>query len=109
MEDMPVHDEAAADTRTQRHHDHVLKAFAAALPGLAQSGHVGVVAGLHRQTRALAQFFMDIEPAPAQIHAAVDHALGGDGAGNADADAQHVLLVDAVGVQPLEAGFGNVI
>lgn len=65
--------------------------------------------GLHRQTRALAQFFMDIEPAPAQIHAAVDHALGGDGAGNADADAQHVLLVDAVGVQPLEAGFGNVI
>ena len=109
VEDMPVHNEAAAHAGAQGHHDHVLKAFAAALPGLTQSGHVGVVACLYRQTRALTQLFMDIEPAPAQIHAAVDHALGGDGAGDTDADAQHVLFVDAVGVQPFETGFGDVI
>ena len=47
-DDLSVMDDAAADTGAQRHHDRILRAFSAALPGFAEGSDVGVISKLHR-------------------------------------------------------------
>ena len=103
-----VDDDTAADAGAQSGQHHTLAACAAAAPVLAQGGHVGVVAGLDRQAGQLAQGLMEVEHAPAQVDAAVDDAVVGDGTGHADADADDVLLADAVAFQAVIQGLCDI-
>ena len=94
VEQMAVQDDAAAHAGAQGDKDHVFAALAAALPVFAESGHVGVVTGLHGEACEGLQLPGDVEDAPAQIDAAIDHAPAVHGAGHADTEAQNVLGVD---------------
>ena len=85
VEQVALHDDAAAHTGTQGDEHHVITALAAALPEFAQGGHVGIVAGLYGEAREPAQFFGYIEDTPAQIDTLIHNALGVDRAGNAQA------------------------
>ncbi len=96
MEKLPFHHDAAADAGAQGNEHHILRALAAALPVFAKGGHIGVVAGLHREARQAAEGLGDVEYPPAQVDTAVDHALGADGTGDADAQAQDGTGVDLV-------------
>ena len=49
-DDLLIHDDAAAHAGSQRDHDNIRVAFAAAHPHLAQSCHVGVIAALYRKS-----------------------------------------------------------
>ena len=89
MEQMAADDDAAADAGTQGHEDHILTAGTAALPVFAQSGNIGIIACLHRETGEAGQGFGDVEYAPAQVDTLVDNTLAVNGAGNADAKAQN--------------------
>ena len=108
-QDPAADDDAAADTGPQRHHDDVFKALSAAAPLLAQRRHIGVIAGddpdAAQESR---QLLRDIEDTPAQVDAAVDHAVIQHGARNTDADAFYIVHTDAVLFQPLPDRIRNV-
>ena len=65
VDNLATHDDAAADTGTQGGEDHVLAALAAALPGFAQRGHIGVIAGSDGQAGQTAQNFGNVDDTPA--------------------------------------------
>ena len=60
-----INDDATAHAGTQGGEDHVLAALAAALPGFAQRGHVGVVAGGDCQAGEAAQDLGNVDDTPA--------------------------------------------
>lgn len=80
----------------------------AALAAFAQSRHVGVVAGLDRQTGEAAQGLRQGEYAPAQIAAAVDHAVLVHRAGDTDAQPVQRLAAQLMPGAALFNGPGNV-
>ena len=94
VEQFPLHHDAAAHAGAQRDEDHVVTALAAALPEFAQRRHVGVVARLYGEAGQLGELLGNVEHIPAQIDAPVHHALGVDGAGNADAETQDIGIRD---------------
>ena len=49
-DDLFINDNAAADTRSQCHHDNIMISFTTALPHLTERRHVGVIARLYRHT-----------------------------------------------------------
>ena len=99
MKQMAFHNDTAADTGTEGHKDHIVTVLAAALPEFAQSGNVGIVTCLYRETGEFGQLFSDVENTPAQDDTLIDHALGIDGTGNTDAQTQNDRGDDAVGFQ----------
>ena len=90
-EQAAVYDDAAADARSQRDEDGGPAAGAAAHPEFAEGGTVRVVPGAHAQARQNAEGIMQVEYAPVQVHAAVDHAGGIHRARHADAEAEAVV------------------
>ena len=97
MEQPPLNDDAAANAGAQGDEDHIFAALAAALPVFAHGGYVGIVAGLDGQTCEGPQLVADVEYPPAQVDAAVYHAAGVYGPGNANAQAQQGSVGDGVG------------
>ena len=108
MEKLAFYHNAAAYTGAQGDKDHVLTTLAAAFPEFAQSGYVGIVACLHRKTGALGQSLGNVEHAPAQVDAFVDHALGIHWAGNADAQTQNGRIRNAVACHILADGVRDI-
>ena len=108
VEELAFNDDAAADTGAQSGKDHVVAALAAALPEFAQSGNVCVVTGLYGETGELGQLLGDVEHTPAQVNALVHNALCVDGAGNADAQTQNVLGINAAAVDVMLHGSGDI-
>ena len=90
-EQAAVYDDAAADARAERDEDGGPAAGAAAHPEFAEGGTVRVVPGAHAQARQNAEGIVQVEYAPVQVHAAVDHAGGVHRAGHADAEAKAVV------------------
>ena len=59
-------DNTSANAGSQRYHYDIIKSFSAALPHLAESRHVGVIAALYRQTaQECAKLFSRIHVVPA--------------------------------------------
>ena len=55
LTDHAAYDDAAAHAGSQGDHHHILMAFSAALPHLAQGRHIGVVARLYQKAGFLIQ------------------------------------------------------
>ena len=108
VEQIPLYHDAAAHAGTEGDEHHVVAALTAALPELAQSGYVGVIARLHGEAGEGGQGFGDIEHAPAQIDALIHNALGVDGTGDTDAEAQNVAVGDVMLCQIALDGRGDV-
>ena len=96
MEQIAADDDAAANTGAQGDKNHVLTAGTAALPVFAQGGNVGIIAGLYGKAGEVGQSLGNVEHAPAQIDALVDHTLAVNRTGHADTQAQNGFCGDAV-------------
>ena len=94
VDDFAVDDDAAADAGAQRDHDCAAAALGRTHPDLTQSSHVGVVAHQHlHAVQQAGQLGRDVPFAPAAKVGADDgdDAAVQHGAGDADADALHLL------------------
>ena len=94
VDDLAVDDDAAADAGAQRDHDCAAAALGGTHPDLTQSSHVGVVAHQHlHAVQQAGQLGRDVPLAPAAKVGADDgdDAAVQHGAGDADADALHLL------------------
>ena len=93
VEQLTLNDHAAAYAGAQCDKNHVPAALAAALPEFAHGRHIGIVACGNGQAGQLRQRLAHIKSAPAQVDAHAHLALAVDGAGNADADAQDLMIL----------------
>ena len=87
-------DDAATNTGTQSSKDHVVAALTAALPGFAQRGYIGIIAGSNSQAGQTAQDLGDIDDTPTQVDTLVDSAFLVYRTGDTDADADDLILAD---------------
>ena len=62
-----IDNDAASDTCTERHHDHIVVACSAALPKLSKGSYIGIISRLYSQAGHLRKLFFDRGEAPVQI------------------------------------------
>ena len=107
-QNLAVDNDTAAHAGAQRDHDDIAVALAAALPHLAQSRHIGVVASLGLHPGEGMQALLHIKYIPAQIDALEHRAVRAHGAGHADANAFHIQLGNVPLIQLVLHCLGNV-
>ncbi len=106
---LAMEDDAAANACTQRHHDKVLAAFAAALPHLAQCSYIRIVSGLYGNAfHQGLHFLWHIYILPAQVYAHGHKAIAIHRPRNADSDSFDFFLGDPLLLQFLQEGCRNV-
>ena len=89
-----VDDNAAADTGSERHHHHIVKALAASLPLLTECCHIGVISDLNLHApQKSRQRGGNVGNAPVKIDRLVDHTVRENRSRNADAKTDNILLI----------------
>ena len=101
--DLAAQNDTAAYAGSQRDHDNIGMALAAAVPLLAECRDVCVIADFHRHAaQKRRELPLDIKNAPAEIDALVDDTVSKNRTGNADTDAfeiieREILLIELLG------------
>ncbi len=108
--DLPVQNNSAADTGSERDEDHVLKALSAALPLLAECRDIRVVPDLHlHAVKKPRQRGSHVDDAPVKIDRLVDNTVLQNRAWHADAEAFDLICRDLLLFQLLPDRSGNVL